>query len=72
MTEQKKNEKEESIEGGTETYRIGKELTGDEHVPRSDHDGNLKERAGDSDDDFDATSGAGGIGAGGGTSGVPT
>jgi hypothetical protein len=71
MAEQKKPENEQNS-GGTETYRIGKELTGDDQVPRSDQDGNLKERAGETDDDFDATSGAGGIGAGGGTSGVPT
>jgi len=71
MAVQKKKDQDETG-GGTETARIGKEMTGDEQVPRSDQDGNLKERAGETGDDFDATSGAGGIGAGGGTSGVPT
>lgn len=69
MAEQKKDEKQENA--STDTNKIAMETTG-ERAPRSDTDGNLEERAGEDYDDMDATSGAGGIGAGGGTSGVPT
>lgn len=69
MAEQEKEKTEP--EASTDTHKIAMETTG-ELAPRSDQDGNLKKRACDDEDEMDATSGAGGIGAGGGTSGVPT
>ena len=65
-----KDKKTEENEG-TETNQIAMETTG-ERAPRSDTGGNLEERAGEDYDEMDSTSGAGGVGAGGGTSGVPT
>jgi hypothetical protein len=70
MAEQEKESKEERDEG-TETYKIAQKTTG-EKAPRSDLGGNLEERAGEADEDFDSTSGAGGTTAGGGTSGSTT
>ena len=68
MAEQNKDDKEQD-NGGTETNQLAMETTG-ERAPRSDLGGNLEKRAGEdeNEEDFDATSGAGGTTAGGGTS----
>lgn len=70
--QEKEKEENDAAAGGTERSRLARETTG-EDAPNADR-GSLAAGIGrkDEKDDFDATSGAGGTTAGGGTSGVPT
>ena len=70
MGEQKKQKKEEQ-NGGTERSQFAEKTTG-EFAENADKGTLAAVRDRDEKEDFDATSGAGGTGVGGGTSGVPT
>ena len=65
------NKREEEGNAGTERSQFAEKTTG-EFAENADKGALKAVREREDGEDFDATSGAGGTGAGGGTSGVPT